>query len=95
MQIYSYKLLKRLIKHFSHEFSTYLNGIIGLISTLTSICPNNKNIISPIANSAYLMESLVNNLWDFNWIEGNKLKLEISVFSIMELIEDVYELFEY
>lgn len=41
------------------------------------------------------MESLVNNLRDFNSIEGNKLELELSVFPIAELIQEVYELFEY
>ena len=86
MQIYTYKLLKRLIKSFSHEFSTYLNAIIGLISTLATITPNNNHIISPIMNSAYLMESLVNNLKDYNSIVGNKFKLEIESIPISSLI---------
>lgn len=41
------------------------------------------------------MESLINNLRDFNSILGNKFHPEISSFSLNNLIQEVKELFEY
>ena len=91
----TYRILKKIFKSFSHEFSTYLNCIISmnLIVFNQSKDEKIKKTILPSLNSAYLMASLVENLNDYNLIMGKKFELINEPFNVKELIEEIYSFF--
>ncbi|MDD3214123.1 MAG: transporter substrate-binding domain-containing protein [Eubacteriales bacterium] len=75
----------------SHEIRTPLNGIIGMSYLLkkTSLSLTQKMYVEKITQSSANMLSIINDILDFSKIEAGKIELEITSFSLDQMIQDV------
>ncbi|MBN2693249.1 cache domain-containing protein [bacterium] len=84
------------LANMSHEIRTPLNAILGFTELLLedSLTEKQKSKLSIILQSSKELLSLLNDILDFSKIEANKLKIESHAFSIKELLQRLYTLFE-
>jgi len=75
----------------SHEIRTPLNAITGMSYLLkkTEITLTQSMYIDRITQAANNMLSIVNDILDFSKIEAGKVELEITSFSMDQVIQDV------
>lgn len=91
----SQKLYDTLMDSISHEFRTPIAIISGAASTLFDVkVIDNKEIVSDLAQEIYSaskrMDILVENLLDINRLESGKLKLNIDIYPLNEVVIEVY-----
>ncbi|MEI6091181.1 MAG: sensor histidine kinase KdpD [bacterium] len=91
----SQKLYDTLMDSISHEFRTPIAIISGAASTLfDEKVIDNKEIVSDLAQEIYSaskrMDILVENLLDINRLESGKLKLNIDIYPLNEVVIEVY-----
>ncbi len=81
----------RFLARMSHEIRTPLNGIIGMAYLLkkTKITMTQTLYVDRISLSSNIMLSIINDILDFSKIEAGKVELEITPFSIDDVIKDV------
>ena len=79
----------------SHEIRTPLNAIIGMSDLMseTRLTNEQSRYVSVFRKAGDALLSLVNDILDLSKIEANQLVLEEIPFSIMELIEEVAEIY--
>ncbi len=84
------------LANMSHEIRTPLNAILGFTELLLdeSLTPKQKSKLSIISQSSKELLSLLNDILDFSKIEANKLKIDYHAFSIRDLLDRLYNLFE-
>jgi CheY-like chemotaxis protein len=72
------------LANMSHEIRTPLNGIVGMLSLLsrTSLSPEQREYLGYSEVSAENLNTLVNDLLDFERIESGELRLEDKPFSV-------------
>lgn len=82
---------EQLIATVSHDLRTPLNTIQGFSELVKSgnISEKQNYYISNIQSASVYINQLVNDLLDFSKIEAGKIKPEISVFNLHQLIEEV------
>jgi signal transduction histidine kinase len=75
----------------SHEIRTPLNTITGMSYLLkkTDISLTQRMYIDRVIQAANSMLSIINDILDFSKIEAGKVELEISSFSMDQVIQDV------
>ena len=75
----------------SHEIRTPMNSILGMADMLsdTSLTSEQKSYVSIFRNSGKALLTLINDILDLSKIESGKLTLEMTEFSIDDLIDDV------
>jgi signal transduction histidine kinase/CheY-like chemotaxis protein/putative methionine-R-sulfoxide reductase with GAF domain len=85
----------RFLATVSHEIRTPMNGILGMLSLLsdTKISRRQKDYISKLTNSADTLLHIINDILDFSKIEEGKLKLEQVSFSLIEMLDNLLDLF--
>jgi PAS domain S-box-containing protein len=77
----------------THELRTPLNGILGNIDLLkeaTNLTEAQREYLTIVGASGSHLLSLINELLDISTLESGKMVLDIQVFSIKELLEDIY-----
>ncbi len=81
----------RFLANMSHEFRTPLNGLAGMSELLatTRLDSEQRECLNTIQASTRSLLSLVEDVLDISAIEAGKLKLNLAVFSLPELIDGV------
>jgi two-component system sensor histidine kinase/response regulator len=81
----------------SHEIRTPLNAIMGMAYLLkkTEITLTQSMYIDRITQAANNMLSIINDILDFSKIEAGKVQLEITSFSLDQVIQDVVNIVSY
>ncbi len=81
----------------SHEIRTPLNAITGMSYLLkkTEISLTQSMYIDRITQAANNMLSIINDILDFSKIEAGKVELEITSFSMDQVIQNVVSIISY
>jgi len=81
----------------SHEIRTPLNAITGMSYLLkkTELSLTQRMYIDRIIQAANNMLSIINDILDFSKIEAGKVELEITPFSMDQVIQDVVNIVSY
>lgn len=82
----------RFLSNMSHEIRTPLNAIIGMtrIGKLSEDVEKMRYSLGRIDEASVHLLGLINDILDMSKIEVNKLQLEESKFSFIDMIERVY-----
>jgi PAS domain S-box-containing protein len=79
----------------SHEIRTPMNGILGF-SELLAAAPNLpadcRDYVKTIASSGEALLRIIDDILDFSRLEAGGLKIEPSLFSSRQILEDVHTL---
>lgn len=81
----------------SHEIRTPLNAITGMAYLLkkTEISLTQSMYVDRITQASNNMLSIINDILDFSKIEAGKVELEITSFSMDQIIQDVVNIVSY
>ena len=84
------------LSNISHELRTPMNAIIGYSDLILS---NNKNkdtdrFLKSINSNAKHLDELLNNILDYSKIESESLDILYEQFSIFDLFDELYDIFE-
>lgn len=81
----------------SHEIRTPLNAITGMAYLLkkTNLTLTQKMYADRITQASSNMLSIINDILDFSKIEAGKVELEITSFSLDQVIQDVVNIVSY
>lgn len=80
----------------SHEIRTPMNGIIASAELLTysSLDESQQQTVSVILESGQLLLSIINDILDLSKIEAGEMKLEMQIFHLHTVINNVSELLQ-
>ncbi|EMJ64935.1 GAF domain-containing hybrid sensor histidine kinase/response regulator [Leptospira sp. P2653] len=80
----------------SHEIRTPVHGILGVTGLLSEmkLQPEQKEYVDIIRRNGNLLLNLLNDILDFSKLESSHMKIEIIAFDLMDLLRDVFYLFE-
>jgi signal transduction histidine kinase/CheY-like chemotaxis protein/HPt (histidine-containing phosphotransfer) domain-containing protein len=83
------------LANMSHEIRTPMNGIIGMTALLmeTSMSDVQARYARVIQGSGQNLLQLINEVLDFAKIDAGRMKLNLSIFNLQTLIEEVMEPF--
>lgn len=84
------------LANMSHEIRTPMNGILGFSELLKNpelTSDQQKKYIQIIEKSGSRMLNTINEIIDISKIESGLVKLNITDFNILELIENIYSFF--
>ncbi|CAD8120703.1 unnamed protein product [Paramecium sonneborni] len=90
------QLMSQLFRSFSHEFSTSLNCIRILAESALEDIDDDYfaiNIIQPILNSCYILNSIVQDVRDFSLILSKNFIFTVQIQNIYLLINEVADLY--
>ncbi|WP_420641721.1 response regulator [Candidatus Leptofilum sp.] len=78
----------------THELRTPMNGVLGMTSLLqeTKLDPEQRDLVKTIRTSGDTLLTLINDILDFSKIEANKLELEKVSFSVVNCVEEAFDL---
>ncbi len=78
------------LANMSHELRTPLNGIIGFSNLLssTALDPTQREFLEMICVSSKNLLELIGDVLDFSKIEAGKLRLDMKVFNIKEIVKN-------
>ena len=81
----------RFLANMSHEFRTPLNGLAGMSELLatTRLDSEQRECLNTIQASTRSLLSLVEDVLDISAIEAGKLKLSLTDFSMLELVDGI------
>jgi signal transduction histidine kinase/CheY-like chemotaxis protein/HPt (histidine-containing phosphotransfer) domain-containing protein len=83
------------LANMSHEIRTPMNAIIGFstLGTRLDLPPKPLDYFRKIALSGQSLLGIINDILDFSKIEAGRMELELTTFSISELLSRVESLF--
>ncbi|MCP3926374.1 MAG: response regulator [Desulfobacterales bacterium] len=79
----------------SHEIRTPLNSILGMAELLehTKCNKDQTEYINVLQSSGEFLQVIINDILDFSKIEADQLDLEVIPFNIINIVEDVINIF--
>ncbi|RIB05860.1 hypothetical protein C2G38_2253571 [Gigaspora rosea] len=85
----------QILANTSHELRTPLGAIIGILSSLedTNLTSDQENMINIMKHSSDIVLSIVNDILDAQKLEAQKLTLVNRTFNLLELFDNVIEMF--
>ncbi|MEX0326959.1 MAG: ATP-binding protein [Puniceicoccaceae bacterium] len=85
------------LANMSHEIRTPLNGIIGINQLLMreQLEPKHRDYVRSIDQSAQSLMRIIDDILDFSKIEAGHLELEIVDFSLLDLLDGIFEMLRY
>lgn len=85
------------LSNISHEIRTPLNAVIGLTDLVlqTHLESLQREYLVKSETAAKALLNLLNNVLDYSKIEAKKFTLEKSIFSLQEMVNDVFAMFSY
>lgn len=81
------------LANMSHELRTPMNGVLGMASLLvaTELSPRQRRFVDAIRRSGQSLLAIISDVLDFSKIESGRLELDVTVFDVGSLVEDVGE----
>jgi len=85
----------RFLANMSHEIRTPMNGVVSMAGLLAETDLDNRQsgYVKIIQRSAHGLLRVINDILDFSKLEHGRLGLEIRLFDLHELVDDVADLF--
>jgi PAS domain S-box-containing protein len=85
------------LANMSHEIRTPLNGIVGFTDLLLKTKFDNDQLeyLKTVNESANTLMEIINNILDFSKIESGKLELNCEEIDIIQLSNQIINLFKY
>lgn len=80
----------------SHEFRTPMNGIVGMIQLLgmTNLDEEQKEYLEVLEGSTLRLQELFDNVLNYSRLEGERITIVPSAFSLRNCIESALSLFQ-
>ena len=84
------------LANMSHEIRTPMNAIIGMAHLIseTDLSDRQRGFVDRISSAAKSLLGIINNILDFSKIEAKKQELEVTQFSLQDIINEVAALAE-
>lgn len=91
----STKAKTEFLANMSHEIRTPMNAIINFAELALKTSPNTKQVdyLSKIKKSSGSLLDIINDILDLSKIEANKFDIEQHEFDVIEVINDVSDMF--
>lgn len=91
------KAKSEFLSNMSHEIRTPLNGIVGFTDLLlkTNFDKDQFEYLKTVNESANSLMEIINNILDFSKIESGKLELSYEEIDIIQLSNQIINLFKY
>ena len=79
------------LANMSHEIRTPMNAIINmsLLALKTELTDQQHNYVQKVNHSAESLLRIINDILDFSKIEAGKLEIELTDFSLKDIIDDM------
>ncbi len=83
------------LANISHEIRTPINAIIGLteLTLDNQLGSKQRDYLTKIRQASKSLLGIVDNVLDFSKIEADKIDIEVSVFVIEDLLQDIIDSF--
>ncbi len=83
------------LANMSHEIRTPMNAVVGFSELLQKTALNLKQqkYLATIQNASQLLLGVINNILDYSKIESGKLQMEQTGFNLMDIMDNLSDMF--